>query len=163
LIDPAGKDNYVDTREEIMMRKSEQKLLIGIVLCVLTLMGCGKDSTLTAPSGSTIAISPTTITATIAADSKWDISVSVTDADGKPVNGAKVYITGAFAVPRTLPRYQFYSRIGGVNPVNSGFRGTTDANGVYSFSIKVYTGAAFTDSINISSGSVSESMTLTFT
>lgn len=145
------------------MREFKQKLLIGIVLCMFTLMGCGKDSTLTAPSGSAIAISPTSITASIAADTKWDISVTVTDADGAPMNGAKVYITGAFAVPRTLPRYQFYSSIGGVNAVNSGFSGTTDANGVYSFSITVYTGAAFTDSINVSSGSVSASMDLSFT
>ena len=147
------------------MRKFEQKFLIGIMLFMLIVMfmGCGKDSTLTAPSGSAIAISPTSISASIAANTTWNISVTVTDADGKPINGAKVYITGPFAVPRTTPRYQFYSSIGGVTAVDSGFTGTTDAYGVYSFSIIVYTGAAFTDSINVSSGSVSASMDLTFT
>ena len=147
------------------MRKFEQKFLIGIMLFMLIVMfmGCGKDSTLTAPSGSAIAISPTSISASIAANTTWNISVTVTDADGKPINGAKVYITGPFAVPRTTPRYQFYSSIGGVTAVDSGFSGTTDAYGVYSFSIIVYTGAAFTDSINVSSGSVSASMALTFT
>ena len=147
------------------MRKFEQKFLIGIMLFMLIVMfmGCGKDSTLTAPSGSAIAISPTSISASIAANTTWNISVTVTDADGKPINGAKVYITGPFAVPRTTPRYQFYSSIGGVTAVDSGFTGTTDAYGVYSFSIIVYTGAAFTDSINVLSGSVSASMALTFT
>jgi len=147
------------------MRKFEQKFLIGIMLFMLIVMfmGCGKDSTLTAPSGSAIAISPTSISASIAANTTWNISVTVTDADGKPINGAKVYITGPFAVPRTTPRYQFYSSIGGVTAVDSGFTGTTDAYGVYSFSIIVYTGAAFTDSINVLSGSVSASMDLTFT
>ena len=147
------------------MRKFEQKFLIGIMLFMLIVMfmGCGKDSTLTAPSGSAIAISPTSISASIAANTTWNISVTVTDADGKPINGAEVYITGPFAVPRTTPRYQFYSSIGGVTAVDSGFTGTTDAYGVYSFSIIVYTGAAFTDSINVLSGSVSASMDLTFT
>ena len=145
-----------------MMRKSEQKLLIGIVLCMLTLMGCGKDSTLTAPSGSIIAISPTTITYSIVGNTPYDISVTVTDADGKPINGAKVYITGPFAAPRTPTHYQFYSSIGGVNAVSSGFYGTTDAYGVYSFSI-IVTPGAFTDSIIVSSGSVSSSLVLTFT
>ena len=147
------------------MRKFEQKFLIGIMLFMLIVMfmGCGKDSTLTAPSGSAIAISPTSISASIAANTTWNISVTVTDADGKPINGAKVYITGPFAVPRTTPRYQFYSSIEGVTAVDSGFSGTTDAYGVYSFSIIVYTGATFTDSINVSSGSVSASMDLTFT
>jgi len=151
-----------------MMRKSEQKLLIGIVLCMLSVMGCGKDSTLTAPSKSVITLNPaTTSLSSLPTPALVPYKALVTDGNGKPMNGAKVYITGTFAVPFGAPvvYYQFYKDKEGLSfPVDSGFEGITDDNGVYEFSVRV-SGLPFDEQngITVSSGTAIVTASLTVT
>lgn len=147
--------------------KNRYFITFGLLIAgLLLLWGCSKVDSFTAPSGSTITVNPSSITETISADTTHNLTVTILDANGKPLNGAEVFITGPFAVPRTVARYQFYRDIGAVNPVNSGFTGKTDEFGNYSFSIVVPAtvgGAAniFTDSINVRSGSAFTTISLT--
>jgi hypothetical protein len=129
------------------------------------------------PDGSTITINPSTYTVTKIDNTSQNFSVTVKDKDGVPINKAQIQITGAFAQPRnatnTNARYQFYRFPGGEVtpgniPVDSGFTAETDSNGVYTFSITIYglVGGipnAFTDNIDISSGTAFGSAGLSVT
>lgn len=137
-----------------------------VIAALLSLWGCGQSGSFTAPSGSTITVNPSSTSASISADTTYNFTVTVLDANGIPLNGAEVFITGAFAAPRTVARYQFYRDLGGVNSINSGFTGQTDEFGNYNFSIVVPAavgGAAnvFTDTIDVRSGSAFISISLT--
>ena len=116
--------------------KNRYFITYGLVTAgLLSLWGCGQAGSFTAPSGSTITVNPSSISETISADTTHNLTVTVLDVDGKPLNGAEVFITGPFAAPRTVARYQFYRDIGAVSAVNSGFTGKTDEFGNYYFSI----------------------------
>lgn len=148
-----------------------------LILIVIALQGCGRADThpTSVPDGSTITITPTTLTLSKIDNTSQDFSVTVKDKNGEPINKAQIQISGAFAEPRnatnTNARYQFYRFPGGEVipgniPVNSGFTAETDSNGVYKFSITIYGQVggvpnAFTDNINIHSGTAFGSVTLT--
>jgi hypothetical protein len=150
-------------------------LLMMIILAspVYLLPGCGNNEA--APDGATIVINPSSTSATITADTTFNYTVTVRYADGKPYPKAIVHIYGPFAVPRnvggTNPRYQFYYGPGGplgTNPlpVDSGFDAQTDDYGNYHFSILVYgtvggAANAFTDTIDVSSGSALGTIAIT--
>ncbi len=138
-----------------------------LIVGLLSFLGCGSAS-FTAPSGSTITVNPSTVSKNISADTTQDFTVTVKDSNGKPLNGAEVFITGPFAAPRTVARYQFYRKTGGSDPVNSGFTGKTDVFGNYYFSIIIpeSVGGAhnvFTDNIEFNSGGAYASVSLTLT
>ena len=147
--------------------KNRYFITYGLIIAgLLSLWGCSKVDSFTAPSGSTITVNPTSISETISADTTHNFTVTVFDVNGKPINGAEVFITGAFAAPRTVVRYQFYRDVGAVTSVNSGFSGKTDEFGNYYFSIVVPAtvgGAAnvFTDTIDVRSGAAFISISIT--
>ncbi|MEK6725301.1 MAG: hypothetical protein AABY54_01940 [Deltaproteobacteria bacterium] len=146
--------------------KNRYFITYGLLIAgLLSLWGCSSGS-FTAPSGSTMTVNPSSISESISADTTHNFTVTVSDADGKPLNGAEVFITGAFAAPRTVARYQFYRDVGAVTSVNSGFSGKTDEFGNYYFSIVVPAtvgGAAnvFTDTIDVRSGAAFISISIT--
>ena len=149
------------------MKKNRYFITYGLLIAgLLSFWGCGKVDSFTAPSGSTITVNPSAISESISADTTHNLTVTVLDADGKPLNGAEVFISGAFAAPRSNARYQFYRATAGTDPVNSGFTGKTDGFGNYYFSIIVPATVgsspnAFTDTIDISSGSAFASVSIT--
>jgi hypothetical protein len=148
-----------------------------LILIAIALQGCGDTHSTSVPDGSTITINPPTLTMSKVDNTSQDFKVTVKDKNGDPINKAQVTITGAFAQPRnstnTTARYQFYRFSGGeVNPsnspVDSGFTAETDPNGTYTFSITIYgfVGGlpnAFTDNIDIYSGTAFGSVVLTIT
>ncbi|MBM2839134.1 MAG: hypothetical protein HW415_1759 [Deltaproteobacteria bacterium] len=140
------------------MSKFKQKFLIGIVLFMLLLMLIGCSQSTTAPSGGTITFAPASHTqAGIASNTIVTFTVTVKDSNGKPMNKAKLMISGPFAVPRTpVAYYQFYrgnNATGGA--VNSGFEAETDEFGAYTFSVIIDAAASaggFADYIAVYSG-----------
>jgi len=159
--------------------KFTAKLPLLVVLALLVIpalfFGCGKANTQTSvPDGATITISPVDLTATIGDNATFEFSVTVRDKDDVPIWNAPLRIDGSYAVPlnstNTSGLYQFYDKPGGDKdptnqPMNSGFKAYTDYHGVYNFSITVfylYAGAtnAFTDNINIRSGTAFGSVPL---
>jgi|GEM_PF-6996241 len=153
---------------------------------LLLIQGCGSKNS-AAPDGSTITINPASISATniyLYGDVIQDYSVVVKYSDGTPIPYAGVTVAGSFAVPvassagpNAAARYQFYA-LPGANanpsnvPENNGFVGETDKNGVYQFSIQIYsevtlTGVlvpnAFTDTILVTSGTAQANTTLNIT
>lgn len=147
--------------------KNRFYIIYGLAIVgLLSFWGCGSSS-FTAPSGSTITVNPSTVSKNISADTTQNITVTVKDSNGNPLNGAEVFISGPFAAPRTVTRYQFYRDTGGNNPVNSGFTGKTDKFGNYYFSIIIPESVGgshnvFTDNIEFSAGAAYASITLTF-
>ncbi len=134
-----------------------------IMVMLIPIWGCGKGDSSTAPSTTVITISPDDESLSgLPVPARIPYYATVT-ADGKPLNDIKLYITGTFAAPYNVGAYyQFYSDKGCSNPVNSGFNGTTDENGVYEFCV-VVTGAAFDDQdgITVSSGTAIATASLT--
>lgn len=136
--------------------------VISIIVMLIPIWGCGKGDSSTAPSptsaNAAITITPKdTSLSGLPAPARIPYYATVRETSGgKPMNEIKVYITGTFAAPYNGGAYyQFYSDKGCSNPVNSGFNGTTDENGVYEFCV-VVTGAPFDDAngITVSSGAV---------
>lgn len=135
-------------------------LFISCIILVISMSpwGCGKGDSTTAPSGGTITFDPTSHSQTgIASNTTVNFTVEVKDLNGKPMNKAKLKISGPFAVPRTpVAYYQFYrgyNATGGA--VNSGFEAETDEFGVYVFSVIIDAAAAaggFGDYIAVFSG-----------
>ncbi len=127
------------------------------LLFSVLLWGCG-DS-VSAPTGSTITINPSSLSIeSIAGDTIYNYTVYVTNKEGNPLDGIEIWISGAFAAPRTPARYQFCRKSDGIEPVNSSFSAETDELGVYYFSIIVPVIVdgepnAFKDDIEVRSGS----------
>lgn len=127
---------------------------IGLIL--LLLAGCSQSTT--APSGGTITFDPPSHTQTgIASNTTVNFTVEVKDSNGKPMNKAKIRISGPFAVPRVpVAYYQFYrgyNATGGA--VDSGFEAETNEFGVYAFSVIIDAAASaggFSDYIAVYSG-----------
>ncbi len=151
------------------------------------MQGCGNKGE-NAPDGSTITINPSTLNLTnlyLYGDAIQDYQVIVKYSDGTPVPYADVLIAGTYAYPvvssevDSAPSYAFYEYPGANgNPSNvlenNGFVGETDANGVYQFSIEIFsmvsltsggplTPNVFTDTILVSSGTAQASTTLAST
>lgn len=127
-----------------------------MLLFGLAIAGCGKE--ITASDGSTITISPDHTQTGIAADTPVNFTVVVRYKDGTLMPNAVVKISGAFAVPRATPHYQFYFYPDAVdNPsniaVDSGFLIQTGDNGSYMFSVEINSSnGTFADSIVGTSG-----------
>jgi len=140
-----------------------RKFLINILLLfsVFLLFNCGTGGS-DAPAGSTITIFPSEITyASIATTAVVNISVTVKNAKGIPLNDVDLDISGGFAAPRVPTRYQFFRNRDADSPVNSGFVGTTNSEGVYDFSIRIDGSSDFADTIYIQSATVTGSVAVT--
>ena len=127
--------------------------------------GCGRTDI--APDGSTITITPTSMTLkNTTSDTSNDFTVIVRYPDDKPIPYAKVKISGGFAAPNKGATYQFYYYTGGSAntgnaAVDSGFIGQTDKMGIYKFSVVVYgASTGFDDTIMVESGTASATATL---
>jgi hypothetical protein len=136
-----------------------------LIFSMVILQACG-DSETTAPDGSTITVNPSDITITNVDDAALNFNIVVRYADGKPMPYAIVHITGSFAEPYGNAHYQFYyfpngpSNPTGNTAVDSGFDVQTDEFGVYNFSIVIYGGSVFDDTIHFTSGSAVDEVTL---
>lgn len=150
------------------LRKINTIILYSSILIVITIMlqACGekKDGT----DGSTIKFNPTAHSQSgIAADTCVNFDVIVLYSDSTPRPKAFVTLFGPFAEPRNIadqsPRYQFYlfpncELSGTVNQkVDSGFQVETNDQGIYSFSVNIYSTVSgsintFKDEIEAHSG-----------
>lgn len=142
------------------MKRVFKKLVLAIIcaisLLAISLLGCSKSGDVTAPSNTIITLNPdNTSLSSLPTPALIPFKAVVTDEKGKPMNDVKLYITGTFAVPFGAPNwyYQFYKDKEGLYPVNSGFEGKTNDDGVYEFSVRV-SGLPFDDQngITVSSG-----------
>ncbi len=132
-----------------------------LISSVFLLFSCGGKGD-SAPSGSSMTIFPTEISyGGIATTAVVNISVTVKNDNGVPLNNVDLNISGGFAAPRVPSRYQFYKDRDADGPVNSGFTGTTDTEGVYDFSIKIDGGSDFADTIYIQSSTVTGAVPVT--
>jgi hypothetical protein len=142
-------------------------LFLVIIVSIGLLSGCGNDTTI--PSDGTISFFPADITASIAADTCFDSTVTLLFKDGTPMNDAELTVSGAFAFPRQGggDRYTFYNGpcTYPLNPANgraSGFKAVTDSHGVYRFAVLVTAGTGtFTDTIYVQSGTIGASQGIT--
>jgi hypothetical protein len=131
--------------------------------------GCGSKETV--PDGSTITINPgSTALQNINGNTPLNFKVVVKYADGSPIPNATIHITGAFAEPAVAANYQFFyypdgsQRVGGNTEKDNGFDAQTDDFGVYDFSIEAFgPGAAFTDTIYVTSGTAVGTATVSLT
>jgi guanyl-specific ribonuclease Sa len=137
-----------------------------LISAVILVQACGDNNN--APDGSTLVVNPSAVTLrNVPTDATQNLSVIARYKDGTPIPYAKIHISGAFAEPFVPAQYQFYyypegtARPEGNRPVNSGFDGQTNENGVYNFSIVVYGGTAFDDTIYLNSGTANASVVLT--
>jgi hypothetical protein len=132
---------------------------------VVLFQGCGDNKNI--PDGSTITITPDTVSLTNVGEQVVNFKVVVRYADGTPMPYANLVVTGGFASPATTAAYQFYWYPGGNlvtnTMVDNGFKPQTDKSGVYDFSIVVFGTTAFSDTIYVTSGSVVGSSTIALT
>jgi hypothetical protein len=144
-----------------MNKVTARLLFIGLLL--LTCAACGPNKGISAPSGSTIAINPTTISYTAVVSAGSDTSsqgwqstsflITLTDSNGDPVNNATLHITFD-----TLNDYiQFYD---GEATTGYPFDATTDAYGTYSlrFDFEAGGGLTYSGNIEVSSGTAYNSV-----
>ena len=141
-------------------------LVLAFLLAPFALyQGCGNNKNI--PDGSTITITPSSVSLTNVGEQVVNFKVVVRYLDGSPVPYANLVVTGGFALPAATAAYQFYWYPGGnlvTNTlVDNGFKPQTDKSGVYDFSIVVFGTTAFDDTIYVSSGSVVGSATLAMT
>ena len=150
--------------------KNRYRITYGLVVTglFLSLWGCGKTDSITAPSGSTITVNPSSVSITgpISGDVIQNFRVSIKDKIGNPLNNAQLFIFGMAAAPRTPTRYQFYREVNANTAVDSGYTASTNSFGVYEFSIKIPASVngssnSVTDQIEISSGDAFVSVTVT--
>jgi hypothetical protein len=150
-------------------------LLAAVASMVILFHGCGSKNS-DAPDGSSITISPSSLTLAninLFGDVIQDYTVTARYADGTPIPDVALSISGSFAFPvitssggLSSPFYQFWNApggsAGGGQLVNNGFVAETDDSGIFKFSIVIFsevtgTGgalvpSAFTDTINVMSG-----------
>jgi hypothetical protein len=141
-------------------------VLASLIAPIFLFQGCGDNKNI--PDGSTITISPSTVTLNISGPTVVELKVVARYADGTPIPYANMVITGGFAAPAAANAYQFYYNPGGdvvasPIPVNSGFMSQTDKSGVYDFSIVVFGTVAVTDTIFATSGTAVGTAGLTVT
>ena len=153
--------------------KSTAKLKLVIALALLIsvatlLQSCGKENTI--PDGSALIINPSAVTLNnVPTDTPQNFTVVARYQDGIPIPYARIHISGSFGVPFVPSQYQFYYYPDGTwNPdgnvaVDSGFTGQTDKYGVYTFSIVVFGGTVFDDTIYFNSGTATASVTVSAT
>jgi len=162
-------------------RRTYAIIFLATLAAVLLLIdGCGSKNS-AAPNGATITINPSTLSLTNPyeyGDVTEFYSAVVKYSDGTPIPYTGVIVTGSFAVPVvstelfTSPRYQFYNSAN--MPVNNGFEGETDKNGVFQFSILIYSEVTltaggplfpniFTDNILVTSGTAQAGTTINVT
>ena len=143
-------------------------LILALLMIPIALFpGCGDNTSI--PDGSTITISESSVSLkNPSIDTVVDFKVTIRYKDGTPIPNARMFISGGYAVPNSLGLYQFYYYpLGQQNPegnrdVNAGYEAQADDYGVYNFSIEV-TGAAFDDTIYVTSGTVVGSATIKVT
>lgn len=139
-------------------------ITVFMLLFGLAIAGCGKE--ITAPDRATISIGPSHTQTGIAADTPVNFTVVVRYPDGTPMPNAVVKISGAFAVPRATPHYQFYYYPDALDnppnlPVDSGFLIQTGDDGSYMFSVEINaSNGTFADSIVGTSGTTIGSATI---
>jgi hypothetical protein len=154
----------------MMKPKNKQNRIQFLIILLLAITGaitiasCGSEETskCAAPSDATIVFAPlewkwTIGNSPLGANLPLDWQVSVLYKDGTPMPNACINIAGALAVPNGFAAYQFMSTPTWVapNPVNSGFRVTTDDFGKYQFSVLISAGtSSFKESIMATSGNV---------
>jgi hypothetical protein len=153
--------------------KSTAKLKLVIALALLIslatlLQSCGKDNTI--PDGSALIINPSAVTLNnVPTDTAQNFTVVARAEDGTPIPYARIHISGSFGEPFSPAQYQFYYypdgtwRPEGNRVVDSGFIGQTDKSGVYTFSIVVFGGTVFDDTIYLNSGTATASATVSAT
>ncbi len=149
-----------------LIKKNKHIALLAVLLILFAAIlteGCGTSGSREcegAQFGSTIKISPTTITWNTAGTGflspntdNWQVTVLY--ADGTPMPYACLYISGALAVPRSPAAYQFQAGPSWTAPApaNSGFKARTDPNGQYTFSTLISAGSGtWKDTIFVQSG-----------
>jgi hypothetical protein len=154
-----------------MKSTAKLKLIIALALLIslaALLQSCGKDNSI--PDRSALIINPSSVTlSNVPTDATQNFTVVARYEDGTPIPYARIHISGTFGVPFNPAQYQFYyypdgtSRPEGNLAVNSGFIGQTDKFGVYTFSIVVFGGTAFDDTIYLDSGTATASATVSAT
>lgn len=131
--------------EDVMMKAVFRNILLicFAVIGSVYLSGC-KDS-VTAPFGTTISIQPADISAET--PDIRNIYVTVTDANGTPMNGIEIFISGSGS--KAGLDYIFNTGLSGsgLNVAGSAFPAATNDYGVYEFSI--ITVNPFSDTIEI--------------
>ena len=171
------------------MKLLKIKTIVSILLCSSTLLvfqGCGHKTQETVPADATIEINPSSVSysnAFLVGDIIQNYEVVVRDKEANPIPKVGLSLSGSFAFPVsnttglfTSPRYQFYYYKNGYNnpdnvKVDSGYTAQTNNNGVYEFSVVIFsqitltaggpsTTNAFNDVIYISSGAVQNSAKL---
>jgi hypothetical protein len=150
-----------------IQRRSAGGLFLVVIVSLALLSGCGNDTTI--PSDGTITFFPSDITASIAADTCFDSTVTLLFKDGTPMNDAELTISGAFAYPRQGggARYTFYNGpcdypLNLANRRESGFKALTDQHGVYKFAVLVTAATGtFTDTIHAQSGGIGATQAIT--
>jgi hypothetical protein len=142
-----------------------------VLLLTALIAGCGDDYTdftHNAPYGSFIVFDPISITFTDVPPVpgeviKAPVAIVVTDQFNRPMNGINLVIDGFWAFPNGLAAYYFSDETHPQLP--AGFTGTTNAAGVYKFTINIPSSqgtgtVSFTDTIHASSGAISGKMDL---
>lgn len=152
--------------------KSTAKLILVLALVMLIspailLQGCGNEAV--TPDGSSLTITPNAVTLKSDSDSTHNFSVTAKYKDGTPIPYAKIHISGTFAAPFDPAQYWFYYYPDGLGyqgdnapnpPMASGFEGQTDKFGSYKFSIVIFGGSVFDDTIYLTSGTANAQATV---
>ncbi len=111
------------------------------LIATLFLWSCGDVA---APPGSTITISPSSVTVTNGdATAEWTTqyyTISVTDKDGNPVGDVELSISYIWASPNAYNLVQLYK---GSTPVDSPFVATTDEFGSYKLRLDFVSGGGY--------------------
>lgn len=137
--------------------------MVGTSFLLLAVAGCGDK--LTAPSGSAISISPDSFappadTSSATSTHSQYFTISLKDADGKPLKNREISIFFPYAVPDSSSYAQLYD---GSTPKNSPFTANTNMDGVYYLRIDYLSGGgiSYSGNLEIRSGSVFGSATIT--
>ena len=122
----------------------------------MLIVSCGSNTSskaIYAPPGSILSVTPSTVTLTASAGTvRVECAVSLVDADGNPLHGKSLDISGSFAYPFIPTQYQFFDKNTNA-PLSSPFTAKIDDYGVYKFYILIPFSSSFTESVEITSGS----------
>ncbi|MBI5182679.1 MAG: hypothetical protein HZA06_07200 [Nitrospirae bacterium] len=126
-------------------------LILMILLLPLLVFGCGEE---TASSGSSITISPSTVTVNDTGSQAWHrqyFTIKVTDSSGNPLGNIKIKISFPWAYPDSSDLVRLYD---GDNLQNSPFEATTDEYGSYILRFDFRSGGlTYSGNLTVQSGS----------
>ena len=130
------------------------KMTFLTIFTLILLIGCS-DERLTAPSSSTIAISPDSVSITSCGLSAWHtkyFTITVVDSEGMPMNGIDITVTSIWASPDTSNLIRLYK---GETFSTSPITVTTDDSGKYDLKTALNVGcSAWTANVEVRTGTV---------